>query len=303
LTAALALSRLWYTGLDLAGITGLFRRLSRGGLILCYHNVVPPGVPAPGDPAVHLSAERFETQLRWLSEHYEVVPLGELQHLVTRGETRHRLAAITFDDAYNGVFQYALPVLHALKLPATVFVVTDAADGLPVFWWDHPSCAGALRNRDHFVVTLRGDQHAILPDDRFPALLMPPRPYRPAAWNTVRAAAAAGFEIGSHSCTHRTLTQLNDVELREEVTRSREIITRQTGRPPEWFAYPYGIWDGRVRDAVAAAGYRGAVALKTELNRPDTDRFALHRVNIPASITLPAFEAWAAGLRPRPTAA
>ena len=298
-----ALSRFWYLGLAATGLTALTRRLSRGGLILCYHNVVPRGVPL-GDPSVHLSLERFESQMQWLSTHYDVVPLGELYRRSQDNEAHHRSAAITFDDAYNGVFQHAAPVLRSLNLPATVFVVSDAADGLPVFWWDHPSSSGALLHREYFVVTLRGDQQAILPDDRFPALLIPPRAYRPAGWNTIRAAVAAGFEIGSHSCTHRNLTQLDDRELRDEVTRSREIIARQTGAMPEWFAYPYGIWDDRVRDAVAGAGYRGAVALKTELNRPATDRFALHRVNIPSSITLPAFEAWAAGLSPRqPTAA
>lgn len=291
------LSRLLYLGLAASGLTALRRRWSRGGLILCYHNVVDAHTPPTGDPATHLAADKFEEQMRWLRAHYDVVPLGELVERLGRGNATHT-AAITFDDAYGGVFLHATPILRALELPATVFVVTDASDRLCGFWWDHPSCARSTQHRERLLVTLRGDQQAILPDERFPALIVPTKAQRPASWEAIREAAAAGFDIGSHSCAHRTLTQLDDGELRDEVWRSREMIAQQVGKAPDWFAYPYGIQDRRVRDAVAHAGYRGAVGLELGLNPSTADPFALHRVNVPASISLPALGAWAVGLRP-----
>jgi len=102
-----------------------------------------------------------------------------------------------------------------------------------------------------------------------------------------------------HSVTHRTLTELDDAELDAEITSSWEAIRSRTGICPEFFAYPYGRWDARVRDAVRAAGYRGAVTLDYGLVHGRADPWALRRVNVPAAISQPAFEAWAAGLWPR----
>jgi peptidoglycan/xylan/chitin deacetylase (PgdA/CDA1 family) len=65
------------------------------------------------------------------------------------------------------------------------------------------------------------------------------------------------------------------------------------------FAYPYGLVDARVREAVQCAGYRAAVTLDYGLNSPSTDPWMLRRVNVPASIPTSAYEAWTAGLRPR----
>ena len=81
--------------------------------------------------------------------------------------------------------------------------------------------------------------------------------------------------------------------------RSRETIISQTGVTPEFFAYPYGLWDNRVRDALRAAGYRGAVTLDHRSHSTTTDPWALPRMNIPARIGDAAFQAWTAGLSPR----
>jgi hypothetical protein len=66
---------------------------------------------------------------------------------------------------------------------------------------------------------------------------------------------------------------------------------------PDWFAYPYGLWDERVRDAVRAAGYRGAVTLDAGMNYTGINPWGLRRISVPASLNPAAFEAWIAGLR------
>jgi hypothetical protein len=68
---------------------------------------------------------------------------------------------------------------------------------------------------------------------------------------------------------------------------------------PEYFAYPYGLWDERVKDAVRAAGYRAAVTLDPGLNRAHADPWALCRINIPAGLGDAGFRAWTAALNPR----
>lgn len=72
--------------------------------------------------------------------------------------------------------------------------------------------------------------------------------------------AVWGHEIEAHSLTHPDLTQLSDEQLYNEVAGSRKTLESRLGVPIRFFAYPYGSYNGRVVDAVAAAGYRGGIA-------------------------------------------
>lgn len=76
----------------------------------------------------------------------------------------------------------------------------------------------------------------------------------------IRAIADAGHEIGSHSISHPDLTTLSDAQLRRELVDSRARLQAISGQDVDVFAYPFGAWNNRVVDAVAAAGYRAAVA-------------------------------------------
>jgi peptidoglycan/xylan/chitin deacetylase (PgdA/CDA1 family) len=291
----------YYSGLRALGVPAVKRLLKDAGLILCYHNVVPSNVGTIGDPGLHLSRERFETQVRWLAAHYTIVPLGEFVDRVTAGGSLRSVAAITFDDGYGGVFEHALPILRALALPATVFLVAEAAGRTAGFWWDHRAIveqADASR-RQEWLNTLRGDQSAILPRDAVPAGEPLPPSHRPADWDTIRAAVGNGIDIGAHSATHRSLPTLSDAELEHEVVTSRGVIQRATGIRPEFFAYPYGLWDARVRARIRSAGYLAGLTLDRGLNRPFTDPCSLRRLNVPAGISDAAFEAWTAGLSAR----
>jgi peptidoglycan/xylan/chitin deacetylase (PgdA/CDA1 family) len=77
--------------------------------------------------------------------------------------------------------------------------------------------------------------------------------------------------------------------LDEELRISREEIVLLTGEPAPGFSYPYGIYSGRVREAVLRAGY--SYACTTINGWPWTlrDRFALRRVEILASDSPEAF--------------
>jgi len=296
------LRMLYYAGLRALGVPRLVRGLRKKGLILCYHNVWPaPAGPPAGDTTVHLPLERFVEQVSWLTQHYTVVPLGELVKRVNAGRSLRGLATLTFDDGYAGVFSHAWPLLVKLGLPATVFVVTGVQDSRDVFWWDHSAVTRSAtpEQRDQWLTELRGNGDAITKAlGAAPAPPLPPS-HRPADWDAIAQAADAGLALGAHSVSHRTLTRLDDVQLEREIVASRRTIRAHAGADPEFFAYPYGIWDARVRDAVRAAGYRGAVTLDYGLVAAGTDPWALPRVNVPAPLSLAAFEAWAAGLAPR----
>jgi peptidoglycan/xylan/chitin deacetylase (PgdA/CDA1 family) len=234
--------------------------------------------------------------MRWLNDRYDVVTLRDFVERMAAGASMRSLAAITFDDGYSGVFEHAVPVLRALNLPATVFVVADAAGGETGFWWDQPAivAANTPARRQSWLTDLRGDGRVILAAAAADGDL--PASHKPAGWPVIRAALAKGIDIGAHSMTHRSLPRLTDTELEHEIVTSRQILYRQTGVSPAFFAYPYGHADSRVPPILRSAGYRGAFTLRAGLNRSLADPWQLSRVNVPAQISDGAFEAWAAGL-------
>jgi peptidoglycan/xylan/chitin deacetylase (PgdA/CDA1 family) len=287
----------YYGGLRMLGLTSLRRLHQDGGLILCYHNVVAGAGREMGDPSLHMSRDRFERQMWWLARHYNVVSLREFVRRLETGASLRSVAAITFDDAYLGVFEHADPVLEALELPATVFVVADAPGRSHLFWWDRPEVVRSPGGRDRWVIQLRGDETAIVPSLGASTLVSLPATHYAADWRTIRARTGGRLDIGVHSATHRSLTLLSDADLEREIVTSRAMLYEATGVWPQCFAYPYGLWDRRVRGAVQAAGYDAACTTSPSFGTRPADVWALPRLNIPAGISNGAFVAWTAGFR------
>jgi peptidoglycan/xylan/chitin deacetylase (PgdA/CDA1 family) len=257
-----------------------------------------------GDLSLHLPADRFEWQMQWLTSHYDVISLDELVERFRAGRPLRGTAAVTFDDAYQGVFDFAVPVLRARRIPATIFVVTSAPGRKRGFWWDHPGIAGELTDpkRQRFLSELKGDGPAILAefnggervDEQTPATRLP------ADWTTIRAHAGDLIDLGVHSATHRYLPALSDAEIHHEVVESRRALNRATGVWARHFAYPYGHSDARARRRVCEAGYAAGLGLDPGHAADGTDDvWCLGRLNIPASLSRYAFEAWMTGFHPR----
>jgi peptidoglycan/xylan/chitin deacetylase (PgdA/CDA1 family) len=196
---------------------------SRSILVLGYH-AVSETWPA----ALAVTPSELRRQLEWvLARGYR----GSTFHEAVTSKPARATLVVTFDDAYASVLEVAFPILSSLELPATVFVVTDFADGgLPLAW---PGI-------DHW----RGGAHE--------------RELRGLGWDELRQLADNGWEIGSHTRTHRRLTQLGDSELARELRDSREACEQALVRPCRSLAYPYGDFDARVLAAARAAGYSAA---------------------------------------------
>jgi peptidoglycan/xylan/chitin deacetylase (PgdA/CDA1 family) len=93
-------------------------------------------------------------------------------------------------------------------------------------------------------------------------------------WDQVAVMAAAGFEIGSHGCSHRILTRLSLTEANEELVRSKSVIEQRLSRVVSHFAFPNEDASDELVGLAARAGYRtvclgidAAVAQLTALRR------------------------------------
>ncbi|MBF2083127.1 polysaccharide deacetylase family protein [Thermoleptolyngbya sp. C42_A2020_037] len=88
-------------------------------------------------------------------------------------------------------------------------------------------------------------------------------------WAQLREMAADPLvAIASHSITHpKNLADLDDHELRWEVTESKRILEEKLGVSVKHFVYPEGNYDERVKAAVRRAGYRSALTMSNQVDR------------------------------------
>lgn len=202
-------------------------------VILCYHAVSDtwPNV-AVIEPGV------LDRQVRYLlTRRYRPLTLSA----ALDAPAEERTFVVTFDDAFHSVIERALPVLEGLGVPATLFVPTDfATEAAPMTW-----------------STLRqwvGTQYE-------PEL-------RCMSWDDIRRLADAGWEIGSHTCSHPDLTAVDREWAMTELSRSRALCEAEVQRSCVSLAYPFGAHDGVVVELARDAGYERAVTLGTRLLGP-----------------------------------
>jgi peptidoglycan/xylan/chitin deacetylase (PgdA/CDA1 family) len=77
----------------------------------------------------------------------------------------------------------------------------------------------------------------------------------------------AGHEIGSHSLSHSSLSELPEARMKQEVEASRRQLSNAIDADVPSFCYPNGSYDARVVGAVRIAGYECAVTTRWGLNR------------------------------------
>jgi peptidoglycan/xylan/chitin deacetylase (PgdA/CDA1 family) len=88
------------------------------------------------------------------------------------------------------------------------------------------------------------------------------------SWEELRGLLDLGWEVGSHTCSHPYLPDLDDVALAQELRASKARIEAELGGECASLAYPYGGVDARVVGATRDAGYRWAATIPRVLPRP-----------------------------------
>lgn len=271
-------------------------------LVLGYHRVVE-NIPAAAGltlPAMTISQKTLRAHLEWVGRRFRIVSLDELGASLERQAPCGNLAAVTFDDGYRDVRDYALPVLQQMGVPASVFVISSlvGTKSPPLHDQLYQLLSGAAAAKRAMPASLaaalehcqryprrppgrRNGTHTIMETVRTllasaPAAELrgivdelraqgswapPPSELATLDWAALTALQRAGIIIGSHTQTHALLTCEDDATVSEELTRSRFELEAGLGAAVRHFAYPDGRFSARVVRAVAAAGYRFAYTI------------------------------------------
>jgi peptidoglycan/xylan/chitin deacetylase (PgdA/CDA1 family) len=273
----------------------------RRTLILAYHNIVPDGGRVAGDSSLHLPQRAFARHLDLLLQICEVVPLEKAIDRSATGNGRPRVA-ITFDDAYQGAVSAGLDELSRRDLSATMFVAPGLLEGRD-FWWDvlaDPYGAGLdTEMRDFALNQLQGRDEEIREWARGHGKIKH-QSQNHATGATIaqleQATTYEGLTLGAHSWSHPNLAAISSEDLELELARPLEWLRARFSRVWPYLAYPYGLADSRVAQGARKVGYDACFRIDGGWLRPESDRWALPRLNVPSGISFRGFKLRLSGL-------
>lgn len=200
---------------------------------------------------------QFETQMKTLKEKgYTVVPLENL--MVRAGfkpaPISSKSIAITFDDGYENVYQYAYPLLHLYGYPATIFLIS-----------------GFVGKENLWDVNVGW------------------RTYTHLNWDEIIEMKRKGITFGSHTVTHRDLTKISLRDVRWELLESKRRIEEKIGEEVKFLSYPFGRYNHAIQEIAKEVGYSAAFTSYPKSKNDAFDPYATGRVGIYIIDTLPEF--------------
>ena len=223
--------------------------------ILCYHRLGSAPNAAGWGGKMTVSPSNFAAQLEWLARNdYHVIRLSQLQsYLDGKQALPKRSVVISFDDGYESVYRYALPLLRKYNFPATLFIYTDfigAGDALSWAQLQELTASGLVSVQAHS------------------------KTHR----NLIERTSGE---------TDERYRQMLDLEVRTP----REVLERKLSGPVRQYAYPYGDANEAVLDLLARQQYQLAVTVNPGGNAFYAQPLMLRRTMIYGDHDIEAFKA------------
>jgi len=212
--------------------------------ILMYHQV-GEFAPMRAHRANYCDHRRFAAQMAFLSRFgFRVLDLDAALACL-RGEraTPARAVVLTFDDAYAGFIDFALPILLRYRFPATVYAIS-----------------GWLGKRAEWFAK---DPGRPIPDLMTAAQL--------------REVRTAGISIGSHTVNHPKLAQVEQPVQRKELVESKRALEDVLGDEVRHLCYPSGSFDRNTVRAARDSGYISATTCLRGAATPEDHPLVLPR--------------------------
>lgn len=276
----------------LSGASVLAKPLFSGvGGVLMLHRVEPAingkGHDFNPNSSLTVTPQFLDTLLTELSANgYEFVDLDEATIRIKNGSSKP-FVAITLDDGYKDNALHAAPVFHKHNAPYTIFIAPGLVDGRATLWWEDLELI--IQKNDHVELVLPNEKLAletktiaqknvayekamqILTSStteieqrkivntackKYKFNAQEHRANSIMTWDELKEIATDGLcTLGAHTIHHYAVARLSDKDCMSQLKQSADEITKQTGKQPKHFAYPYGY--------PSAAGARDFFIAKT----------------------------------------
>lgn len=278
--------------------------------VLCYHRVLPAGyIDAVCEfqrmRGTVVELDIFRRQLDELTRHFAPVSLDQyVSWLDGRMSLPDAACLVTFDDGYRDFLEYALPVLKANAVPATLFPTKQTATGSGLLPVDSLYSAVALAQREgrisaagceewssgtrkrEFIRATKDEQAALLrAADLRPAEDIGAGLYL--SEDELLGLPIDLIALGGHGVAHELLERRALPFLRRELRQTRfwlEHLNHRRGCEELVFAYPNGSHDDLAVAAMIEADFDAAFTVAPWKKGRSAHRWTLRRSCIPNRI-------------------
>jgi len=181
--------------------------------------------------------------------------------LADKKEFPQKSVVMYFDDGFRDIYLNAYPIFKKYSLPFVVFVSTDLID--------QKELPSGVHGKLKHLAEISSER--VFSD-----------------WKELGLMSDLA-EIGSHGKTHCDFVDLNEKDLKEELSQSIKRIQEEIGIRPIALSYPHGKYNERAKKIVQEAGFEFAITTKQGF-ADLKDRFELKKVIIHPTDNLMIFK-------------
>jgi len=271
-------------------------------LVIMYHEVGKSIYYDEGVPT-----RLLENEIKYLLKlRLRILPLCEALEVIRKEPDKpHRIAVLTFDDAYKGVYENALPIMLKYSIRGTIYPVAGFMERCIAHWASQigfviknirmPSIIRINALNKTFIINNEHDKNTVLSyllnilpkldvneinmivhelseciNDSSKRAMQ--RLYEEIMMNSdqLREMSELGFEVGGHSYWHLGLTNISKESLYREIKNSLNFVNKFMNNSTckiRTFAYPYGLYNNEVINVSKEIGFHAAVTTIPIINK------------------------------------
>ncbi|MGL1957615.1 MAG: polysaccharide deacetylase family protein [Colwellia sp.] len=274
------------------GLDYFWHKLPNGLYNFNYHRIGNKEVAKFDRAIFSCTAKSFDKHVQAIKDNFIIINPQNLEKLIKLDKLKQaRYAIISFDDGYADNYYEAFPILKKYNVTASFFITTNFIESNQIPWWDEiafllrESCGETYRcistdkvfelksgNIDDTIKLIMQEGKKLkklsILDVLYNIREQFPKAYKKVqekkqtlfmTWAQIEEIAESGMEIGSHTLTHRILSQLSAQEQKQEIFKSKAIIENKLNGSIFSIAYPVGryhCYNETSLKLAALAGYK-----------------------------------------------
>jgi peptidoglycan/xylan/chitin deacetylase (PgdA/CDA1 family) len=256
--------------------------------------------------------KRFRQEMEWIKKETKLLSEDDLIDIIYHNKKFNQMCSmVTFDDGYRDNYDLAFPILKELKIPAMFFIPTYHLSKRKVGWWDLVAYLIKHSTKDTF--TFRGQVYEMdnkkalvknfilelkaieanqienyifdlslalnlaLPDSNLQSSEL-------MTWDQIKIMSDNGMTIGSHSHDHSILSKQDALTLKNQLSKSVEILERNLSKKIRSIAYPVGGYDhfnAETKNITKEIGLQRGFSFLTGVNQLEQiDPFDVKRMSV-----------------------
>jgi peptidoglycan/xylan/chitin deacetylase (PgdA/CDA1 family) len=98
----------------------------------------------------------------------------------------------------------------------------------------------------------------------------------------VKALTTEGMIVGCHTWDHHKVTEYKASDVEIQLLKPKADLEKITGKPVNYFAYPFGVWDDRAIAELKKLGYLAAFQLTGKV-KESARQFTIRRIVVDGS--------------------